>query len=109
MLTPNTRNRLVCETSSAWRPRENARRFLVVLLDDGPLDAKDVYEVAKEIGIARNTLHRAKRELGVEVKKDGRGTAGGAKHRAWRWHLPTAAVFRATRWVTRPSERGGAP
>jgi DNA polymerase bacteriophage-type len=67
--------------------RDGAKHFLAALLGDEPVDAKDVYEAAKENGISQRTLHRAKDDLGVEVKRDGPGAEG---HRAWRWHLPTS-------------------
>jgi putative DNA primase/helicase len=65
--------------------RDNARQFLEALLSDGPAGSKDVHEAAKENGISRITLRRAKDDLKIEVKKDGPVVEG---ERTWQWHLP---------------------
>jgi putative DNA primase/helicase len=60
--------------------RENAKRWLEGFLSDEFIDSTDVHEAAAANGISRNTLHRAKDELGdVEIKKDGA---------IWRWRRP---------------------
>jgi hypothetical protein len=66
--------------------RDNAKHFLEALLGNEPVGSRDVIEAAKENMIASRTLHRAKDELGIKVKKDGPIIDG---ERTWRWHLPT--------------------
>ena len=65
---------------------EAAKTFLDVLLNDGPVDAKDVIEAAEANGIALRTLKRARSELHIEVRKDGPIVNG---ERTWRWHPAT--------------------
>jgi putative DNA primase/helicase len=65
--------------------RDYARQFLEALLSNGPVASKEVLEAAKENGIARITLRRAKDDLKIEIKKDGPIVAG---DRSWQWHLP---------------------
>ena len=65
--------------------RDNAKQFLEALLGNGPVGSKEVHEAAKENGIARSTLRRAKDELKIEINKDGPIVDG---ERTWQWHLP---------------------
>lgn len=65
--------------------RDSAKQFLEMLLSNGPVAAKEVHAAAKENGVARNTLRRAKDELKIEVRKDGPIVA---EDRTWQWHLP---------------------
>jgi hypothetical protein len=58
-----------------------AEHFLEVELADGPRPASEIEAGAKKIGIARTTLFRARRALGVESSKS--GFKGG-----WEWSLP---------------------
>jgi hypothetical protein len=44
----------------------------------------EIQDAAEGNGIAKRTLERAKRELGIKAEKD--GTAG-----RWSWRLPDAA------------------
>ena len=68
--------------------REDAKQFLKGLFPDNePILSKEGHEAAKEYGIAKRTLERAQRDLGVEIKHDGPTNDKGAK--AWRWHPPT--------------------
>jgi len=66
--------------------RDNAKRFIETLLSNGPIGAKDMQEAAKENGISRRTLDRAREALGarVEIKKDGPPNEKGEI--PWRWH-----------------------
>jgi len=64
--------------------RDNAKRFIDTFLSDGPIGSKDVEDAAKANGISMRTLHRAKDELGIEVKKDGPLNDKGEA--TWRWH-----------------------
>jgi DNA polymerase I-like protein with 3'-5' exonuclease and polymerase domains len=63
-----------------------AKRFLEALLGEGPVNAKEVQEVAKANGISQRTLRRAKDELGIDIRKDGPVVDG---ERTWHWHLTT--------------------
>jgi DNA polymerase len=67
--------------------RDNAKHFVEALLSNGPVGSSDVQEAAKENGISARTLHRAQKDLGVDIKQDGPINEKG--HRTWRWHLPT--------------------
>ncbi len=58
-----------------------AADFLCGLLSSGSVGAKDVYRHAADAGVARRTLQRAKRKLGIKAVKtqfDGH----------WEWRLP---------------------
>ena len=59
-----------------------AREFLLERLETGPVGAIDIAEEAKQNGIAKRTLDRAKKDLGIKSRKnkvDGN----------WYWELPT--------------------
>jgi DNA polymerase I-like protein with 3'-5' exonuclease and polymerase domains len=66
--------------------RDDAKQFLEMLLDAGPVDAEEGHEAAKANGITPATLRRAQRELGVVSKCDGPLSEKG--RRIWRWRLP---------------------
>jgi hypothetical protein len=61
--------------------RREAKAFLNAYLEAGPMPAESVKQAAEDNGISERTLARAKKDLGVIVKKD--GFAGG-----WTWALP---------------------
>jgi DNA polymerase I-like protein with 3'-5' exonuclease and polymerase domains len=65
--------------------RDNAKQFLEALLSNGPVGSKDVQEAARENGISRHNLKRAREALGVDVRKDGPLNDKG--ERTWQWHL----------------------
>ncbi len=50
---------------------EDATDFLRDILTDGEVEAKEVLREAKAAGIAERTLHRAKKVLGVIIRKEG--------------------------------------
>jgi transposase-like protein len=62
-----------------------AEHFLEVELADGPRPASEIEAGARRIGIARTTLFRARRALGVESSKA--GFKGG-----WEWSLPEGST-----------------
>jgi hypothetical protein len=64
--------------------RDNAKKFLLRVLADGPVTKNEIEEAAEADAIAEKTLRRAKADLGVMAKKDG-------ENGAWRWHLPPTA------------------
>jgi hypothetical protein len=62
--------------------RDNAKEFIAATLANGATPAAELKTLAESAGISKNTLERAKSELGVQsVQQDG----------AWLWTLPEAA------------------
>jgi hypothetical protein len=62
--------------------KREAREFLLERLEAGPVKADDIFEEAKQEGIAEKTLRNAKKELGIRSRREG-GSAG-----TWFWELP---------------------
>ncbi len=70
---------------------EEAKAFIRLLLDEGPKKAKDVQSEAREEGVSKATLKRAKEELGVKstrVNPSGEERGKGE----WYWHDPAQLV-----------------
>lgn len=63
---------------------EQAKQFLLDLLKEGPVSAKEVFEAAKASAISTNALRNAKNELGI-VSDPVYGKDGVA---SWNWILP---------------------
>lgn len=63
--------------------RDEAHDFLRDLLADGPVAVRDLRADATGAGHAWRTIERAKRELGIESRKQGVGKDG-----KWFWALP---------------------
>ena len=63
-----------------------ATKFLVELLQDGPVPAIAIRTEAVEAGVSDRTLHRAKDELGVHSER--RGRPGRRGRGEWVWRLP---------------------
>jgi hypothetical protein len=63
--------------------KREAREFLLERLEAGPARADDVIDEAKQEGISKRTLDRAKKELGVKSRKEHGRTDG-----PWVWELP---------------------
>jgi hypothetical protein len=59
---------------------QDAVDFLTARLAQGPVKAEDIIADAKALGIAKRTLDRAKREMGIKVGKEQGVIAG-----AWCW------------------------
>ena len=76
---------LAAEMADSGDPgeRNEAAEWLRQALADGPLPAEDIWRQAKENRIAERTLKRAKKDLGVEAKREGFGPGG-----QWTWSLP---------------------
>ena len=76
-------------SSSNGRERsatEEAEAWLEAVLAESPFPAAKVYDLAEEAGIAKRTLKRAKRSLGVVAERVvGLGSGG-----YWVWALPEA-------------------
>jgi hypothetical protein len=80
-----TADELVAPESSRNRSRhrlDTATRLLEELLSDGPTASEDVLKKAKAIGLSRDTIWAAKKNLGVRARKE--GLFGG-----WLWELPS--------------------
>jgi hypothetical protein len=67
---------------SAYAKRE-AKDFLLERLAAGSAKAGDLFEGAEQAGIAKNTLRRAKKELGIIARKE-----HGKMDGTWTWELP---------------------
>jgi putative DNA primase/helicase len=61
--------------------RDDAKKFLLDVLANGPVPSNEIEEEAKANGISRATLFRAKHDLKIAAKKD--GVRGG-----WTWLPP---------------------
>jgi putative DNA primase/helicase len=61
---------------------EEAGSFLGSILQDGPVDAQEIYKKADEFGIQKRTLNAAKSKLGVRSYKERE------KNGKWFWELP---------------------
>jgi len=70
---------------------EEAKSFLLDALKDGFVPANDVIEEAEARGISQRTLNRAKKDLGVEVKRV--GEEGGRGKGRWHWGLSEDESF----------------
>jgi hypothetical protein len=66
--------------------KREAKEFLLERLEAGPAKADDIIEEAKQDGIAKRTLDRAKKELGIKSRKTPSGFDGD-----WFWELPPRA------------------
>jgi hypothetical protein len=73
--------------------RDEAKNFLTDILANGPVLQTEIEDAAKGNGIAKRTLERAKRELGITAEKNGQ----------WYWRLPDAAKIK----VATNQESGG--
>jgi putative DNA primase/helicase len=62
--------------------KREAREFLLERLEAGPMKADDIIEEAKQDGIAKRTLDRAKKELGIKSRKTPTKFEG-----EWYWEL----------------------
>lgn len=67
--------------------KRDAESFLKDFLKDGEQWAKEIYDGANNVGIARRTLDRAKAALQITTRKDGFG-----KQAKWYWDLPKVAT-----------------
>jgi hypothetical protein len=75
---------------STRRPRPSRRRardFLKRLLAAGPRSAGEVWTAARQLGLSRNTLYRAKDDLQVEAIRSSDG-----QRRLSQWFLPEHAM-----------------
>jgi len=66
--------------------KREAREFLLERLRGGPARSDDLIEEAKQEGITKRTLDRAKKELGIKSRREG-GSDG-----AWFWELPSPKI-----------------
>jgi hypothetical protein len=63
--------------------KREAKEFLLERLEAGPMNSDDIVEEAKQQGIAKRTLDRAKKDLGIKSRKQHGRTDG-----TWFWELP---------------------
>ena len=69
------------QAAGSHTAKREAREFLLERLEAGPVNSDDIIEEAKQEGIAKRTLDRAKKDLGIRSRKrHGSGT--------WFWELP---------------------
>lgn len=62
---------------------ERACSILNDALKDGPMNAKDIYSLAKEMSLSKSTLSRAKKKLRISSKK----TTDSGKTVVWQWYI----------------------
>jgi AAA domain len=74
---------MAAATSGTAHAQREAREFLLNRLEAGAASAEDIGAEAEQNGIAKRTLYRAKRDLGIKSRKE-RGKLDGA----WTWELP---------------------
>jgi putative DNA primase/helicase len=72
------------KTKTSAGARDAAKQFLTERLAVGPVSKKEIDEEAEANGISRNTLYRAKDDLGIVVSKEKGALKGG-----WVWELPS--------------------
>jgi hypothetical protein len=75
-----------CSRREEHSALQEAQYVLYSLLAEGPLTASEVICLAAKAGVAKRTLDRAKRALGLRVRKVGSG-----RNSCWRWELPEDA------------------
>ncbi|MGH7140651.1 MAG: AAA family ATPase [Pirellulales bacterium] len=83
---------LVATRTADRHERRQAGQWLLDLLSQGPIEAKQLWDEARQCGLAERTLRRASAELGLRPTKDG-------KRNVWLWGVgsesgdvgPTAA------------------
>src|SRR5262249_24963631 len=63
--------------------KREAKEFLLARLEVEPVKAEDIIEEAKQDGIAKRTLDRAKKDLGIKSRKTPLKFDG-----EWFWELP---------------------
>lgn len=66
--------------------REAAKDFLLEILSNGPVAAKEIMQEAQDFEISKRTLYRAKDRLNIKsFRKGEEGVQGGG---VWHWELP---------------------
>jgi hypothetical protein len=81
-------------------PRDVAKRHLRMRLFDGPVSSEQVLKTAAIKGINRSTLHRAKKDLGVTVTKN--GPLNNRGERTWQWYLGNIRLL--TNHIAKPRQ-----
>lgn len=74
---------IVPESPDKQTQTEEAVKFLLELLKDGPVDSKDVWRAVEANGLTKKPVTTAKRRLKVYSQKKGFSAAG-----KWEWILP---------------------
>jgi hypothetical protein len=65
---------------------DDAKEFIEMFMNNKPVSSKEIIEAAKENGISKKTLERARKQLHVKSEKDGPKNEKGEI--TWRWHPP---------------------
>ena len=90
-ISPLTGNELLASEGGTTGPRAEAIGFLTDRLSAGEVPVAELQSAAESLGLKWRTVQRAKKELGVEKRRDGgrgkQGKAGGGSGR-WVWRLP---------------------
>jgi hypothetical protein len=82
--SPHTANALFAVGRDNRPALTEAIEVLRAILSDGPIPASEALRIAREAGVAKRTLDRARKYLGVIPKRVGRGWS---VH--WTWTLPS--------------------
>lgn len=90
---------VTCTADEAMQPNEDgdgntigdAKGFLVDLLAEGPVPAKQVKAEATEAGLSWATVRRAQKALGIKAVKQGGFSPNKRDPSRWVWILPTAS------------------
>jgi len=82
------------DTHEAQSALDQAREFLREVLTDGPLSVEELLAAAKQAGIKRRTLDRAKDKEGVKARRVPTPDTPSNKW-PWEWHYPTIGGHRS--------------
>jgi hypothetical protein len=87
--SPFTADELLAAEANAPAPssRDRAYDFLAGFLADGPRTSREIWDAAREQGLAERTLYRARQELRVRIERVPLGTT-----RLHYWLLPGQRV-----------------
>jgi hypothetical protein len=88
----------VLRTAGLAGPRHRAKELLSRLLEEGPRTTRDLWERAKEQNLSDNTMHRARRDLDLEIHR----TCVNGKIVST-WSLPRNAEA-AEEWLETPAD-----
>ena len=64
------------DTENGGYALKEAKEFIIAVLKNGQVEAKEVKKEAKDAGIAERTLRRAREDLGVKISREGFGKGG---------------------------------
>jgi putative DNA primase/helicase len=67
---------------------EEAKRFLLSLLANGPILTQEILKDAKNAGFSATTIRRAGKAIGIESFHEGFGQGS-----AWKWFIPSKVII----------------